>query len=73
MPGVPRLAGTGIGPVASSQLPFKRSSASGQPCSQRALKRKVAVWPAASELAFKATWQELSPVQIRSLQRMCSE
>ena len=24
-------------------------------------------------LAFKATWQELSPVQMRSLQRMCRE
>ena len=39
--------------VASSQLPFNRSNASGQPCSQRALNRSVAVWPAASVLAFK--------------------
>ena len=38
-----RFGGTGIGPVASSQLPFRRSNASGQPCSQRAWKRNVAV------------------------------
>ena len=63
----------GIGPVASNQLPLTRSKASGQPWSQRALKRRVAVWPEASELLAKAISQEFAPVQMRSLQRMCSE
>ena len=43
IPGEPRLPGTGIAPAASSQLPFRRSTASGQPCNQRALNRSVTV------------------------------
>src|SRR2546421_3285746 len=72
-PGVPRLAGTGMGPVASSQLPLSRRRTSGQPRSQRALKRNVAVWPAASEVLVRAHCAEFAPVQIRSVQRRWRE
>jgi len=70
---VPKFAGTGRRPVASSQLPLTRNNASGQPRCHRALNRSVAVCPAASVFAYKATWHELSPFHIRSLHRRCSE
>src|SRR5216684_450023 len=72
-PGVPRLAGMAIRPVASSQLPWTRSNTSGQPCSHRALNRSVAVWPAANVVLVRLPWTEFAPVQILSLHRRCSE
>src|SRR5512140_3650445 len=70
-PGVPRLSGTGKRPATSSQFPFKRSRASGQPFSQRALKRSVAVWPEASVVLVSVIWAELAPDHMRSAVRKC--
>src|SRR6266498_1672758 len=69
-PGVPRLAGTAILPVASSQLPFNRSNGSGDPRSQRNFARKVAVLPLA-RVELRAARTRLAAVSQRLSARMC--
>src|SRR6266516_1950698 len=68
-PGVPRLAGTAILPVASSQLPFNRSKGSGDPRSQRNFARKVAVLPLA-RVELRAARMRLAAVSQRLSARM---
>src|SRR6266511_2300846 len=63
-PGVPRFDGTAILPVASSQLPFRRSKGSGEPRSQRNFARKDAVLPSAS-VELRAVRMRFAPVSHR--------
>src|SRR6266542_4668172 len=75
-PGVPRLEGIAILPVASTQLPFTRINTSGQPFSHLAWKRRVAVWPgglAGSNTSARMPWTQFAPVHIESLARRCRD
>ena len=67
-PGVPRYRAVKVFPVASSQLPFKRSRISGSPASQRTLARIVAVWPEFN-VDFNVVRTRLAPVSPRSVAR----
>src|SRR6185503_14099974 len=69
-PGVPRLAGTAILPVASSQLPFKRSNGSGDPRNQRNFARNVAVLPSA-RVELRPARMRFAAVSHRLSARMC--